>query len=308
MAVASQGTNTTTLTILLGNGDGTFKPGVQYNVVDDLYSVATADFNHDGNLDLVVADYLNGQVSVLMGNGDGTFQVAVSYPVPSGPQSVLVGDFNGDGWPDIAAVEDTLSCMCLSILLNNKNGTFGKMMDITIPYPGAMAMTAGDFDGDGILDIATTGWDSSFTTINILHGNGDGAFSFGATYNGIFSEYIINADLRRDGVLDLIVANEQSPANVYVFLGNGDGTFAKPVGYDAFFPGGLATADFNGDGKPDLVVADNTSPHSSVTVFLGNGDGTFQAASTYPVGKEANFVTVGDSTATGRRTLQSPTF
>ena len=292
MAVASLGTNTQDLTILLGNGDGTFKPGVYYNVSNGLFSVATADFNRDGNLDLVVADYYSGNVSVLMGNGDGTFKSAVTYAVPPGPKFVLTGDFNGDHWPDIVALEVTGNCDCVSVLLNNRDGTF-QAAKTTPAVSGSDAIGVGDFNRDGRLDVVTAGQSLSGASVNILLGNGDGTFTPGASYpvdNVPVS--VVVADFRGTGLLDLAAAEEFG--GVVVLLGNGDGTFQPPVTYSAVFPSSLAVADFNGDGKPDMAVADTASPQGSVTVLLGNGDGTFLAGVSYPVGKDPLFVTTGD--------------
>src|SRR5438128_89154 len=91
------------LSVLLGNGDGTFQAAVNYGAGAKRSSVAVGDFNGDGKADLAVANSGTNNISVLVGNGDGTFQAAVNYSVGDGPQSVAVGDFNGDGKPDLAA-------------------------------------------------------------------------------------------------------------------------------------------------------------------------------------------------------------
>src|SRR5260370_20006342 len=112
-----------TVSILLGNGDGTFQPHVDYPVGIGPYSVAVGDLNGDGKLDLVVANYPSVfTVSVLLGNGDGTFKPQVTYPVGRQPISVAVADLNGDGKLDLAVADFTDGFV--SVLLGNGDGTF----------------------------------------------------------------------------------------------------------------------------------------------------------------------------------------
>jgi hypothetical protein len=117
----------TTVQVLLGNGDDTFQKAVDYPVGRAPSSVATADLNHDGNLDLVVLNPPDDTISVLLGKGDGTFLPAVNYNTPPGPIFVTTGDFNGDGKPDLATVDlgdGTGNCACVAIFLGNGDGTF----------------------------------------------------------------------------------------------------------------------------------------------------------------------------------------
>ena len=97
------------MSLLLGNGDGTFQPAGQYAVGSDPRAIVAGDFTGDGQLDLAVAAYDPdtgpGYIAVLLGNGDGTFQPAVDYPVGDGPDAIVAADFTGDGHLDLA-VED----------------------------------------------------------------------------------------------------------------------------------------------------------------------------------------------------------
>src|SRR5271170_3448340 len=118
-----------TVSILIGNGNGTFKTQVTYPVGNGPDSVAVADFNGDGIPDLVVANEHSGTVSILLGNGNGTFQKAITYNAGVYPSSVAVGDFNGDTHADIVVVNqynatEVTYGNTLTVLLGNGNGTF----------------------------------------------------------------------------------------------------------------------------------------------------------------------------------------
>ena len=120
LAVANYGSDN--VSVLLGNGNGTFQAAVNYAAGTSPHSVAVGDFNGDGKADLAVANYGSNNVSVLLGNGNGTFQAAVNYAAGTSPCSVAVGDFNGDGKADLAVAN--YGSNNVSVLLGNGNGTF----------------------------------------------------------------------------------------------------------------------------------------------------------------------------------------
>lgn len=168
--------------ILLGNGDGTFQPPVDYATGNEPSTVAVADLNHDGKLDIVATNFgvfAGNAVSVLLGDVDGTFQPQVQYNTSQGALSVIVADFNGDGSADMA-----VDCSCgngsvcgypgeVSILLGNGDGTFASHLDYAasaFPY----TIDSGDFNGDGILDLMVT--DLNASVVSLLAGKGDGTF------------------------------------------------------------------------------------------------------------------------------------
>jgi hypothetical protein len=263
-----------TVSILLGNGDGTFRPHIDYATGTQPSSVAAGDFNGDGKLDLVIANTQDGTVSVLLGNGDGTFQMQVVYPTTPAPASVIVADFNGDHKLDLAVGGSG----GVSVLLGNGNGTFQKQL----ASPGSSPLATADFNGDGRLDLFAGG--------DVLLGNGDGTFVPHTTYPS--GSAAAAADLNGDGKPDLVIAggggNNASSTSVAVLLGNGDGTFQPPVQYGtASSPPYLVIADFNGDGKFDLAVADpdcilfSCSTPGAVSILLGFGDGTFVGGKDY---------------------------
>jgi hypothetical protein len=297
LAVANGGSDN--ISILLGNGDGTFQAAVDYGAGSNPSSVAVGDFNGDGKLDIVVANDGSNNVSIFLGNGDGTFQSAVNYGVGSAPLSVAVGDFNRDGNLDLAVANELSNNV--SILLGNGDATF----QAAVNYGAGstlFSVAVGDFNGDGKLDLTVA--DAVSDYVSVLLGNGDGTFKTAVQYvAGLEPDSVAVADFNGDGKLDLAVANYESN-NVSILLGKGDGTFEATVDYGAGTGGPVAVGDFNGDGKLDLAVANVTS--DNVSVLLGKGDGTFQAAVNYDTGSFPYSLAVGDFNGDGRLDLAVP--
>ena len=268
-----------------------FEPLVNYTVGSNPQYIATGDFNRDGELDLVSADYGSGSVSVLLGNGDGTFRPRTPYQNLGCAQVPIVGDYNRDAILDLAVP----GCEGVAILLGKGDGTFNFFN--SYPTSGYYHGITADFNGDGKLDLALA--DSG---VSVLLGNGDGSFGSSNEYPaGGFSTTVATGDFNRDGKLDLVTSN-WSAGTVSVLLGNGDGTFGTHVDYAAGpDPCGVVVADLNGDGKLDLIVANVGA--ATVSVFLGNGDGTFRPKVDYRVTYGAVRVEVGDFNQDGKLDL-----
>jgi hypothetical protein len=270
------------LSILLGNGDGTFQPEQRISAGNRAYGLATADLNGDGRLDLVIANGGSNDVSVLLGNGDGTFSQERRFPTGLFPAYMTLGDFNNDGLLDLAVTN--FNSKDVSILLGKGDGTFARERRIT---PGAQpnGIVAGDFNGDGRLDLAIA--DSGSDAVEIVLGNGDGTFQSPAAFAVGSSPYlVVPGDFNGDGRLDLAVNNRQSN-DVSVLLGRGDGTFQDEVRYRAGLqPVFLVGGDFNGDGHLDLATGNGRS--HDVSLLLGLGDGTFHDDLTDPRRGETN--------------------
>src|SRR6516165_6433129 len=207
------------VSILLGNGDGTFQIHVDYPTGAQPGSVAIGDFNGDGKLDLAVVNSYSNNVSVLLGNGNGTFQPAVSYGTGSGtgPAFVAVGDFNHDGKLDLAVANSNSSNV--SVLLGNGDGTFQTAVNYDVGgAPTSIAV--GDFNHDGKLDLAVAvPVPGPSTYVSVLLGNGDGTFQTAVNYSaGYNPSSVAVGDFNNDGTLDLAVANSGSSTTVTVLL------------------------------------------------------------------------------------------
>jgi hypothetical protein len=297
LAVANQGDNK--VSVLQGNGDGSFQAARNYAVGTNPVSVAVGDFLGNGILDLAVANQGDNTVSVLLGNGDGSFQAAISYAAGSAPSSVAVGDLNGDGILDLAVTDSAVSggSPSVSVLLGNGDGSFQAAGSYSAGIsPGSVAV--GDFRGNGISDLVVADSNLSTNSVYVLLGNGDGSFQAAAKYSvGIGPSSVAVADFLGNGIADLAVANPGTD-NVSVLLGNGDGSFQHAVNYTVgTLPLSVAVGDFNGDGVPDLVTANPFN--NTLSVLLGNGDGSFQAAQNFGAGSGPASIAVGDFNGDG---------
>jgi hypothetical protein len=265
-----------TLELMLGNGDGTFQPIVTLPPAGNPVALAVADLNGDGKPDLVVATGAGDQIVTLLNKGNGTFDPPKAFTVP-GATALAVGDFNGDGKMDVACGTLVGDAAAVVLLLGEGNGQLGTPVSVVSEGSptGVAAVAAGDFNGDGHLDLVAANGSYTGEETLVLLGKGDGTFQEPQVYSMGGPTALATADFNGDHKTDIATANAYVGIGlVSVLLGEGDGTFqaAPQTALSAFTAGvtsvGLASADLNGDGLTDFVVAESTGTQ----VLLGAGD------------------------------------
>jgi hypothetical protein len=286
-----------TISVLIGNGNGTFRSHVTYATGMNPGGLVVGDFIGNGKLDVVVTNYGSNTVSVLLGNGDGTFQPQVTYPTGTGPGGVVAWDFSRDGALDLAVAN--YGSNTLSVLIGNGDGTFKPQVTYaTGSAPTSLAV--GDLKSNKGADLVVV--DQGSNEVSVLLGNGDGTFKTHVTYPTGTAPYAIAiGNFDADGARDVAVTNLGS-STVSVLLGNGDGTFKTQTTYaTGLQPYFVAVADLNNDLIADLVVANNNA--NTLSVLRGNGNGTFQSQVTYATGANPRAVTVADFNGDGNSDL-----
>jgi hypothetical protein len=296
------------ISVLAGNGDGTFALPVTIGFGQTANALAAADFNGDGKLDLALASGLGGNTANVLLNTGGSF--ATTPAVSAGdvfPSAIASGDFNHDGKPDLVTTGIGGDAI---VEMNNGDGTFSVGATLPTPDDSPTSVVVRDFNGDGKPDVAVG---TEGGVIDVFLGNGDGTFksplvcNLGYTYS---IQSMVAGDFNGDGKVDLAVASiclsgQTETGMVTILLGKGNGTFTKAanikVGMDAQ---GLAAADLNGDGKLDLVTTTFLATgQRDVKVLLGNGNGTFHSPLALLPGARATSVATGDFNGDGKPDL-----
>lgn len=260
-----------TLSILVGNGDGSFHEQVQLSVCQEPRSLATGFFNADAYLDIVLACAGGDQIAVLFGRGDGKFTEGPQYPVHRTPVSIASDDLNGDRMADLVVA---LRNDKIKVFLGQGNGEFrhGAQYEYG-DTPTSVALS--DLNGDGKIDLVVTNGGPMSNAVSIWIGNGDGTFQSPTDYrSGRRPLGVSFADFNNDRIRDLLVINGERDS-FSTFLGNGNATFqaGRDSGANAGPNYGLAR-DFNGDHRVDVAIVNLQS--SDLSILFGRGDGTFE--------------------------------
>ena len=285
-----------TVTVFFGTGHGWFNSGATYAIGMHGAGIAAGDVNGDGVMDLVVTNNTagdNSDVSVLLGNANGTFQAAHNFTLGVASTDVFLADMNRDKKIDLVTGS--------GVALGNGTGSFGPLLPYTALGSEIVAHIAvGDFDQDGILDVAAAGLPSSTATtddLSILLGDGVGHFRLAQSQDvGHTITGLAVGKMNGDALPDLVAAfadNFYSTGTIAVFLGRGGGLFPA-VGGSGYFSlpirspaWAVAVADMNNDGLSDVVVSAGSRTlepvFNDLVVALGAGNGTLTGAQTFPM-------------------------
>lgn len=261
------------LRILLNDGTGHYNDFTVYDTGDNSTPSPSegADFNNDGEIDLVVTTAWDSEVRVLTGDGLGSFTNMDTYYTSNGVRGVVVGDFNGDGWDDMFTT-NRLSGN-ISIFMNDGDGTF-TTSGMDLPGEDETACALVDANHDGVLDIYYASFNSQ--KAGVLLGDGNGGFALSGQVSVQGRPWMIGAgDLNGDGHPDLVCANSNSNKSAVLF-GDGMGGLNQPTHYappNCQFPLAVDIGDIDGDGDLDFITSNYSS--KNYTVFENDGTGQF---------------------------------
>jgi hypothetical protein len=295
LAVANGMRNT--VSVLYGNGDGTFQNYFEFPLpgTNGAVAVAGANLNGDSFLDLIVVSFSSNTITVLLNNGSGIFGSHQNYAAGQLPRSVYPADLDGDGDIDLAIGNENSDNVV--VLFNSGDGTFTGLSAYAAG-DDARSVCAADFDNDGDIDLATA--NSLSGNVSVLMNDGDGSFAGQILYPvGLIPRSILSCDLNADGYSDLAVANAYDD-NISILLNNGSGGFAAQSTYSIghyAWPVSIFAADFDADGDLDLITANDQS--NDVSLFLNNGAGAYSIDSSYTVDEYPYSVFSADFDADG---------
>ncbi len=300
--LVSANSSSGTVSILLGNGNGTFQEASSYTSGSSPRDIAIADYNGDQYLDLAVANWSEGSISILINNGNATFAEPVKYPaiqidgyITNLPVKLAAGDFDGDGFPDLVVpltddyVEMSYSHDRILLFTNNGDGTFADARIFnfsSLSRQDANSICTGDFNRDGNLDFATL---FSMGGVYVYYNRGDASFTRNSFSPGTYFCDLHTSDLDGDGDLDFIMyGTDYDNRDLVTMQNDGSGNFSVRTRIDCGFGNATFAGDIDADDDNDIILAatdvlvlpnaGSANPRSPVSVFSGGSPRSVCAA------------------------------
>ena len=307
--IATVNSGSDDVTMLFGNGNGTFRSGISFGVGRSPMFLTSGDLNQDAKLDLIVAETGSNGILVLLGKGDGFFHEPKFYASGKGPTFLKLGDLDLDGDVDVVVTNSgrygNYPPYSLAVLLNDGQGELGQVQrfeeqDQHGLFPTGVSIA--DLTGDDLPELTVTWSQPSWRTpngrVSVFKNEGSGQFVHAQDIEAGFTlSAVMQVDLDEDGNLDLIAASLFTDS-LKILLQESLGQYTKPAELDVgFSPMAVTVDDFDGDGNWDLISSNRAS--NSISILLGRGDGSFQPAGNFAMGKTTTFVAVEDFNGDG---------
>lgn len=302
--VATVNSGSDDVTILFGNGNGTFRSAISFGVGRSPMFLTSGDLNQDSQLDLVVAETGSDGILVLLGKGNGFFHPPKFSPTGKGPTFLKLGDLDQDGDADVVVMNSgrfgNYPPYSLAVLLNDGQGQLSPAKQFEVQdqhglFPTGVSIA--DVTGDDLPELTVTWSQPSWRTpnglVSVLRNQGNGQFMHNHDIQAGFTlSALTQVDLDEDGNLDLIAASLFTDS-LKVLLQESPGQYTKPAQLDVgFSPMAVTINDLNGDGNWDLISSNRAS--NSTSILIGRGDGSFQPAGHFSVGATPTSVGVED--------------
>ena len=317
LAVADDQFGNNEVSVLLGNGDGTFGHLTEWVADEQPTALVIGQFVGDAHADLAVVNQASNDVSFLAGNGDGTFAAPPTVAHITSPGPVVTGDFNGDTHQDVIVGNTfSLTGTILTMLAGNGDGTFQPLTTIsntiTNPTTGqAKALAAAFMNNDNSLDLVML---DSNNKLDVFFNNGSGVFATPVAYPAGSSPVgIAVGDFNGDNKPDVAIidagatSNDDGSAMIYLNDGTGALTLSSQAPDIGLTPSSVTAADLDGDSKSDLIVANNGSTNT-VSVLISSGNGNFKPKTSYVVDGDPTDVVAAPLRLGGKPDLAVTTF
>jgi len=299
LAVANSDSDSVSL--LFGSAPANFLPAVGIPVVGGPTAIASADLNRDLRPDLLVSGGIDDVVMTLLSAPHNRAEIGIEFATGTGPSGLAMPDLDRDGQQDLVVTNGFDGT--ISVFRGKPDGSFLALGDLETGEgfdSGPLGLAAGDFTGDGLVDLVVA--NQMEDSVTVFSGDGQGGFSSSRTFEADALPTAARiADVSGDQIPDIVTVNEGSDT-VVILVGDGQGDVRSRISLDTGgFPESVAVQDLNGDGLAEIVTADSFS--DVVSIFAASEGGIFDDRIVFPVGRSPFDVVVGDFNADGRPDL-----